>query len=352
MHSPGHTPEHIAYIVTDVGGSANEPMGILSGDFVFVGDLGRPDLLESAAGAQDAMRPSAERLHASAEGFFAFPDHMQVWPAHGAGSACGKALGAVPVSTVGYEKRFSPALAAVRAGRDSFVDFILADQPEPPLYFGRMKVLNRDGVPILGTLPEPARVGTADLVAADAVVLDTRPDREAFMAGHVAGSIFAPLDKSFPTIAGSYVLPDEQGVYLVIEPEQLEAAVRQLIRVGLDDIRGYITPDDLEGMSLEALERVSFAGAREMGAAVLDVRRASEYNAGHVEGAANVAHTRLIPRFDEVPTGTRVLVHCATGKRAASAASYLARRGVDVVYVDDRYADGVLPAAAGDDVVS
>jgi hydroxyacylglutathione hydrolase len=346
LHCPGHTPEHVAFVVTDRGGAADEPMGILSGDFVFVGDLGRPDLLESAAGVADAMRPAAEHLHQSAEGFFDFPDFMQVWPAHGAGSACGKALGAVPASTVGYEKRFSPALAAVRRGREDFVNFILADQPEPPLYFGRMKVLNRDGVPVLGELPRPERVEVGALADGDAVVLDTRPDREAFMAGHVPGAICAPLDKSFPTIAGSYVLPDEQGVYLVVEPEQLEVAVRQLIRIGIDDVRGYVAPADLAHAELISIPRIDFAGASETDGTVLDVRRAAEFSGSHVDGAVNIAHTRLVPRFSEVPTAGRVLVHCATGRRAAAAASYLARRGVDVVYVDDTYVPGVMTAAA------
>jgi len=341
LHSPGHTPEHVAYVLTDRGGAADAPMGILSGDFVFVGDLGRPDLLESAAGMQNVMRPSAERLHASATEFLSFPDYLQVWPAHGAGSACGKALGAVPVSTVGYEKRFSPALAAVGQGRDSFVDWILADQPEPPLYFGRMKVLNRDGAPVLGGLPDPMHVSIEALADDGSVVLDTRLDRAEFMRGHLRGSIYTPLNKTFPTIAGSYVLPEEQGVYLVVEAQDVDKAVRQLIRIGIDDIRGYVTPEEVEAaVDLVAIPRATFAEAVDPGGVVLDVRRASEFNRGHVDDAFNIAHTRLIPRFDEVTGGgdTRVRVYCATGARAASAASYLARRGVDVVYIDDNYA--------------
>ena len=340
FHSPGHTPEHIAFILTDKGGAADEPMGILSGDFVFVGDLGRPDLLESAAGEQNVMRPSAERLHASATGFLNLPDYMQVWPGHGAGSACGKALGAVPVSTVGYEKRFSPALAAVRRGRDSFVDWILTDQPEPPLYFARMKTLNRDGVAVLGGLPEPQHVSIDALADQGAVVLDTRLDRVAFMRGHLAGALYAPLDKTFPTIAGSYVLPEEQGVYLVIEAKDIDKAVRQLIRIGIDDIRGYVTPSEVEAAAdLVSIPRLTFAEVADLDGIVLDVRRASEFSCGHLDGGINIAHTRLIPRFDELPTGTRVQVHCTTGARAACAASYLARRGVDVVYIDDNYAE-------------
>lgn len=353
LHSPGHTPEHVAYILTDKGGAADEPMGILSGDFVFVGDLGRPDLLETAAGMENVMRPSAERLYASATDFLNFPDYLQIWPAHGAGSACGKALGAVPVSTVGYEKRFSPALAAVGRGRDSFVDWILTDQPEPPLYFGRMKILNRDGAPVLGGLPEPQHVGIEQLVDDGAVVLDTRMDRVAFMNGHLAGSVYAPLDKTFPTIAGSYVLPDEQGVYLVIAPQDVEVAVRQLIRIGIDDIRGYVTPSEVAAVAdLSVIPRATFTEAADLGGVLLDVRRASEFNCGHLDGALNIAHTRLIPRFEELPGDTRIQVSCATGARAASAASYLARRGMDVIHVDDNYAAHAAVLAGAEETAS
>jgi hydroxyacylglutathione hydrolase len=155
IHTPGHTPEHLSFQIVDHGGGASEPMGLVTGDFVFVGDLGRPDLLESAAGVEHAMRPSAEKLFASARDFLDYEDFLQVWPGHGAGSACGKALGAVPQTTVGYEKRYNPMLDAARRGQEAFVDAILDGQPEPPLYFARMKQLNRDGVPLLDGLPRP-----------------------------------------------------------------------------------------------------------------------------------------------------------------------------------------------------
>ncbi|MCA9565738.1 MAG: MBL fold metallo-hydrolase, partial [Myxococcales bacterium] len=131
IHTPGHTPEHIVFLVTDRGGGATEPIGVATGDFVFVGDLGRPDLLESAAGIAGMMEPSARRLYGTLKTLDKIPDYVQVWPAHGAGSACGKALGAVPMSTVGYEKRFNPAIKAA-SSEQNFVDFILSGQPEPP----------------------------------------------------------------------------------------------------------------------------------------------------------------------------------------------------------------------------
>ena len=165
-----------------------------------------------------------------------------------------------------------------------------------------------------------------------------RADRVGFMAGHLPGSLYAPLNKTFPTIAGSYIEP-EQGIVLVIEPEQLETAVRQLIRIGLDDIRGYVTPAEVAASEgLAAIQRVTFAQAESLPGAMLDVRKLSEYRLDHFDGAVNVAHTRLIPRLDDVPEGT-VQVHCASGARAASAASFLARTGRDVIYVDDHFAN-------------
>ena len=146
----------MSFLITDVGGGANEPIGIATGDFVFVGDLGRPDLLETAAKVEGMMEPSARRLYSSVQRFLELPDYLQVWPGHGAGSACGKALGAVPETTVGYERRFSPAIEAAKRGEDAFVDFILEGQPEPPIYFARMKRDNKLGAPSWATCPPHA----------------------------------------------------------------------------------------------------------------------------------------------------------------------------------------------------
>ena len=162
VHTPGHTPEHICFLVNDV--NTNEPIGYATGDFVFVGDLGRPDLLETAAGIEGVMEASASELHESCLRFMNMDDYIQVWPAHGAGSACGKALGAMPQSTVGYEKRTSPPLQLLDH-ESAFVEFMLAEQPEPPLYFARMKQMNRDGVPLLGELPSPRRITDASELA-------------------------------------------------------------------------------------------------------------------------------------------------------------------------------------------
>ena len=150
VHTPGHTPESISFLLTDQGGGATEPMGIFTGDFVFVGSIGRPDLLEEAAGIFGSAKVGAHDLFASVQKFRALPDYLQIWPAHGAGSACGKGLGAIPSSTVGYEKRFNPALQFTDEGE--FVDYILADQPEAPKYFAVMKRVNKVGPELLGTV--------------------------------------------------------------------------------------------------------------------------------------------------------------------------------------------------------
>ncbi len=347
VHTPGHTPEHVSFLITDRGAGATEPMGMASGDFIFVGDLGRPDLLESAVGRAGAMEPSARRLYGSARGIFDLPDYLRIWPGHGAGSACGKGLGAVPDTTAGYEKRFSPALAAVEQGEDAFVEYILDGQPEPPLYFGRMKEQNRRGPALLGPLPRPGRFSGADLgkVSADGdtVVIDTRADRLGYYAGHIRGSIYAPLDKAFPTISGSYVEP-AADIVLICRGDEVDEAVRDLVRIGLDRVVGWAPPEALEefraaGGELASIEVVDFAEVdrrrTDSHVRVLDVRQAREFAAGRIEGACNITHTRLAERLSELPRGHELLVHCLSGARASAAASLLEREGFRVTAVND-----------------
>ncbi len=340
MHTPGHTPEHIVFLITDHGSDATEPMAMASGDFVFVGDLGRPDLLESAAGMVGNMEPSARRLYETTKKLNDIADFVQVWPAHGAGSACGKALGAVPMSTIGYERRFNPALLAATS-EQNFVDFILDGQPEPPMYFANMKRDNKVGPKVLGGLPKPVKMSAADLRNLDThqvALIDTRP-WEAFKLGHVPGSLSLPLETSFNTDAGSMVL-DTEDMYLVIGPEHLEEAVRDLIRVGLDRIVGWVDASELEGYCDGSHELASVAEVNAEEAAgmidagevqVLDVRRKTEFACGHLPGAINVAHTRLMARLDEIDKNNRLLVNCLSGARSAVSVAYLQRLGYQVV---------------------
>jgi hydroxyacylglutathione hydrolase len=341
LHTPGHTPEHMSFLITDMGGGASEPMGIASGDFVFVGDLGRPDLLETAAGVAGAREPSARRLYDSTKRFLALNDHVQVWPGHGAGSACGKALGAVPQSTVGYERKFNAALGFDT--EEGFVSSILDGQPEPPLYFARMKDLNKNGAPVLGDLPAPKLFGIEELAergrGEGAVIVDTRSDRKGFLAGHIPGSLHAPLGINFPMIVGSYVDP-ETKIFLIVDHADVGEAVRTLVRIGYDHIAGFAPPSSLVecGLAEEIIQRVDFhdldADIDTDRYTVLDVRGAAEYAEFHIPGAINIAHTRLSNRLDEVPRGKPILTYCRTGNRAAAAAALLAKEGYDVTLVD------------------
>lgn len=339
VHTPGHTPESVSFLVTD-GAATDEPMGMLTGDFVFVGDVGRPDLLETAAGQKGAMRPSAQTLYKSVEEFKKLPEYLQVWPAHGSGSACGKALGSVPESTVGYEVRFSAAFKASDT-EDNFVDFILDGQPEPPLYFGRMKVLNKIGPRVLGKLPIPNRVSVDVMMSHELPIIDTR-EKHDFMVGHLKGSIMATFNKDFNTIAGSFI-NGEQEYFLIIDEENLETAIQDLIRVGLDKPIGFATTQDLKNWDgeLTSIESIDFNEVEMRYTAdsteVLDVRKATEFAEGNIPNAINIAHTRLASRLNDLPKDKTLLVHCASGQRASYAASLLKSNGFDVVWVDDDF---------------
>lgn len=363
-HTPGHTPEHLTYVVTDRGGGATTPVALVSGDFLFVNDLGRPDLLESAVGVAGSMQSAARQLHASALGLAGVDDYVQVWPGHGAGSACGKALGAMPTTTVGYERLTSPALRKVAEGEDAFVAFILADQPEPPMYFAAMKRLNTLGPPVLGDVPTPPRLGAADLAArlalGDLQVVDTRSDRRQFFAGHLPGSFHAPLTDAFPTVIGSMLDP-ERGIVLLIDHAYVDEAVRDLLRIGFDHVEGWAPLSVLgdlqaDGQVMRHIRSIDFDELelrRQAGPLrVLDVRSATEYAERHVPGAVNVAHTRLLGRLAEFdgpasgPAPGPLHVYCGTGVRAAASVALLARQGLDVIHVDGAFSSWHAPARA------
>jgi hydroxyacylglutathione hydrolase len=348
VHTPGHTPEHLSYLVRDAGGGATDFIALASGDFVFVGDVGRPDLLERAAGMLGVMVPSARAQYQSIHReFMPLPEFLQVWPAHGAGSACGKSLGDVPTSTVGYELRTNRSIAAA-SDEQTFVDFILAGQPEPPLYFARMKRDNRSGPRLLPSLPTPRRLPTSELQSLqdrrDIAVLDTRK-RQAFFDGHLPGSILADLDHQFCSIAGSYVA-EHMPVYLIVDEERLDEAVRALIRVGLDDLAGYVTPAELAAFADAGgrLARTAVIDMAQMEARrvrgegrVVDVRGATEFESGHVHGAIHIPHTRIPVSLALLPADMPLLVHCNSGARAATAVSLLEREGYQAVDVDDLF---------------
>ena len=345
LFTPGHTPEHLSFIVSD---NSDNTGGILSGDFVFVGDVGRPDLLESAAGMTGAMLSSAKTLYRSLDIFKDLPHSMQVFPGHGAGSACGKSLSPIPVSTVGTELTTNPSILAATS-EDNFVNFILDDQPEPPVYFERMKQLNKEGPPLLGKLPDPTLVSVKEIAGLidheENLILDTRSWDE-FKNAHIPGSIFSPLNSSFNTTAGCYVEP-EKRIYLVIQERFLKEAVNDLIRIGLDKIVGYIEPGDLKeyGELGGATSNIKDVNVHELNKMInegkvnlLDVRRAAELEEiGYLEGAINVAHTVLMKRLSEVPNDKPVAVFCLSGVRAMYASSFLKKRGYEPIIVQDGF---------------
>jgi hydroxyacylglutathione hydrolase len=362
VHTPGHTPEHLSFMITDKGGGADEPMGIVTGDFAFVNDLGRPDLLESAAKIEGVMKPSARTLFDSVQRFLDMPDYLQVWPAHGAGSTCGKALGAVPQTTIGYEKKFNPMISAAQEGKDAFVAAILEGQPEPQMYFARMKRDNKLGAPVLGQLPQPQKLTVTELQDyandGDALIVDTRIDRSAFMERHISGSLYAPMNKTFNTVVGSLVVDETTPLVLIIDEDDVDEAVRDLIRIGYDNVVGFATPETQQrffakGGPSESIDEIDFAALETLrgqdDTEVVDVRFRSEYDEGHVPGAHNASYTRLPEYEADLPTDKTLLVHCGSGARAAAATAFLRRTGRTVKFVNDafdHYAESKQPVTA------
>jgi hydroxyacylglutathione hydrolase len=331
MHTPGHTPEHLCFVVTDEA-TGDHPMGVLTGDFIFVGDVGRPDLLERAAGFEGTMEAGAMTLFASLQRFKdAVPDYVQLWPGHGAGSACGKALGAVPQTTLGYEKLFNWGLR--HTSERAFVAEVLAGQPAPPVYFAHMKRVNRDGPRPLGGFRRPPRITEGrvdDLLADGGVVVDTRAAPQ-WMRQHIPGTLSVPLGKSFATWAGS-VIPFDQPFVLMVDEAQLDAAVRDLAMIGMDGAAGWIPVEELDEWVREhgrvgAVTDVDPAELALESAAVVDVRNPGEWLAGHIPGSVNVPLGRLAERIDELPRDRPLVVHCQSGARAAVAIALLRTHG-------------------------
>lgn len=349
VHTPGHTPEHISFLITDRGGGADEPMALATGDFLFVGDVGRPDLLESAAGVKDVMEPSARTLQESLTKRLApFADFLQILPAHGAGSACGKALGAVPMTTLGYERRFNHALKLANTDREGFVKDILHGQPNPPLYFATMKRVNRDGIEVTGGVPRGQHLSGDSFAEAlrdrATRVLDVRMDRAAFDNGHVPGAISAPLRSSFFAMAAGSFLSDSTPIVLVVEgASDVDLAARQLYRIGLDGLVGWISADEARsaGLLTAQTKRIDFADfdpAKVGGdGAIIDVRTTVEFEDKHLQGAHSMPYTRLREHLATLPKEKTLYVHCASGKRASLATSFLVAEGFNAVHVDGMF---------------
>jgi hydroxyacylglutathione hydrolase len=289
------------------------------------------------------MAAAARQLFRTVQRFRGLPPHLQLWPGHGAGSACGKSLGAVPQSTIGYETRFNWAFGI--HDEDEFIAAVLEGQPEPPRYFARMKRLNRDGPPAVGARPNPAVLAAerfSALQRGGVVVIDTRSPK-AFAAGHLPGTLNVPLDASFVARAGS-VLPDAAIVALLIEGGTVHAgrATRALSLIGVDDVHGVFDESVLEWHAkhggLSVVKQISpVDAANEDGAQIIDVRAASEWAEGHVPGAMHIPLPDLPDRMAELPDGPLIL-HCQGGSRSVIAASLLLAAGrQDVTNLEGGY---------------
>ncbi|PPH28801.1 rhodanese-like domain-containing protein [Rathayibacter sp. AY1F9] len=342
-HTPGHTPEHLVFLVTD-GALTQDPGYLLSGDFVFVGDLGRPDLLDEAAGGQDTRFQGAQDLFDSLKRvLLTLPDHVQIHPAHGSGSACGKALGAIASTTVGYERLYTwwgPYLAA--DDRDGFVRELLDGQPDAHAYFARMKRENRDGPAVLGPLSELAAVTSedaAELLRDDEVILvDTRAPADV-RAGSVPGALAIPVTGKTAAWGAWAVDPEQEKrplLLLVDGPEQADHVRDHLIRVGIDSYPGYLTTlDGLETRPSATIAPDEVADIED--AFVLDVREASEYAAGHVPGATRIGAGRVLWETDRLPKDRTIISYCQSGARNIIASQALRRAGFPVIEIEGSY---------------
>lgn len=333
LHTPGHTPEHMSFLLTDHPAS-DSPAMIFTGDFVFVGDIGRPDLLEEAAGLIGTKEKGAHEMFDSLQDFTSLEDRILLWPGHGAGSACGKALGAVNMSTVGYEKIRNWALQLLD-NREKFVDELLTDQPEPPKYFAMMKKLNKVERDLVKSVPKVPNLHQKewDDMKKTHKIIDTRKDGD-FAEGFIKGSLNIKPGKNFATWMG-WFMDYKDDFVLIAEEHQIEDFTRKLMRIGLDNFRGYITPKQLEVFEsdLKNYHHISREELKEDMEKyhILDVRGKKEFEDGHMEGAQHLFIGKLEDNLDKIKTDKPIVVHCQSGYRSAIATSVLLNNGFEDV---------------------
>ncbi len=349
IHTPGHTPEHIALMITDTA-AANEPIGIFTGDFLFVGDVGRPDLLEEAAGMIGTKERGARQQFRTVARFKDMPDYLQIWPGHGAGSACGKALGALPSTTLGYEKRFNPAFQF--ADEDQFVTWLLDGQPEAPHYFAQMKHVNKVGPELLRNIAMPEKMDrkTLDqLIEQKAFILDMRTADE-FARAYVPGTI------NIPDIGGGCVnyvgwfVNYQQPTYVIADENTLDSILKAFRTIGIDNVAGYFPTEVISQGITASMQLVKASELSQqiesLRAVILDVRGLGEYSKEHIVGAMHIPLGYLPRHLDQIPRDQTVITQCASGYRSQIAASLLRSYGFNnVINLRDNKAEWekVLP---------
>jgi|SRR5690625_278183 len=331
MHTPGHTPESISFILTDHPAS-DKPVMVFTGDFLFVGDVGRPDLLEEAAGIKGTAIPGAEQLFDSLKKFAELPDYVQIWPAHGAGSACGKALGAVANSTIGYEKIRNWAFQ--HDDKQEFVEDLLKDQPEPPKYFAMMKHLNKRKRPLLVEVPKHPILTNEQFLSAynkGMTIIDART-RDRFMRGFVPKSLNIEGGKSFSTWMG-WTLNYEEQFIIIADEEQREDLTRKLMRIGMDNIYGFFSGIHELELELDTVELIHYEEVKSAigkdDIQIIDARSKNEYKEYHIPGADNIFVGTIGDHLDKVDKEKQLIIYCQSGTRTTVANSVLRKNGFE-----------------------
>lgn len=321
IHTPGHTPESISFVLYDRGGNSEVPMGIFTGDFLFVGDVGRPDLIEITTGQTGSADAGALAMYQSLQQMKAFPAYMQIWPGHGAGSSCGKALGAVPISTLGYEYINNWAFQHDDSG--AFKAELLSDQTQAPSYFAQMKKINKTGFAPFALKSVP--IGNPE--KAPSQLFDLRSKTE-FCEGFINGAINIPFNDKFVQYIGWFVDYDEP-MTVIADPEDSEVIQKDLASIGYDGLALIIPAAAVAEYADDAYENISPEEfVRDVQAKnILDVRDATEFAENHLENAKNM-HFGLLHK-EEIPFAQdeTFYVYCQTGVRSAIAMSVLKARG-------------------------
>jgi len=324
--TPGHTPEGITIIAEE----DDQPPKVFTGDTLFIGDVGRPDLVGSVGFTSEQM---ASMLYDSIHGkIMPLPDTAEIYPAHGAGSLCGKSISKETWSTLGEQRRFNYALQPM--SKDDFVKIVASGQPEVPQYFPKSAARNLEGSPSLEELPVPREMGEEEIRTFDGVVLDVRTPGE-YGEGHLPKSINIGLGGQFATWAGTLIPIGTPVAVVAATTEQVDEAVMRLARVGHETVNGYILADAFESHRNE-VEQVSVEEASQRtqaeGLQFIDVRRSGEYENGHAAGSHNIPLDKLAERVDEVDPTLPTYVICQGGYRSSIGCGILENAGVNELY--------------------